>query len=70
MDEYPGKVHYVEIDIEKDPEIAEAAGVMGTPTIQMFKNKARLHVLTGVKMKKEYRRLIEECVLSEVPVPV
>ncbi|MEW5302821.1 MAG: hypothetical protein WDW36_005566 [Sanguina aurantia] len=70
MDEYPGKVHYVEIDIEKDPEIAEAAGVMGTPTIQMFKNKARLHVLTGVKMKKEYRRLIEESVLDAVAVPV
>jgi thioredoxin reductase (NADPH) len=32
---YPGKVHYVEIDIEQDPEIAEAAGVNGTPTVQV-----------------------------------
>lgn len=37
VDEYPGRVHYVLVDIEKDPEIAEAAGVNGTPTMQMFK---------------------------------
>lgn len=32
--QYTGKVHYVEIDIEADAEIAEAAGVSGTPTVQ------------------------------------
>eukprot|EP00955_Chlamydomonas_euryale_P112987 366182-Chlamydomonas_euryale.AAC.8 len=37
VDEFPGRVHYVLIDIEKDPEIAEAAGVNGTPTLQLFK---------------------------------
>lgn len=58
VDEFKGKVHYVEIDIDKDSDIAEAAGVMGTPTIQMFKNKERLHNLPGVKMKREYRELI------------
>ncbi|KAG2496558.1 hypothetical protein HYH03_005381 [Edaphochlamys debaryana] len=58
MDEYQGKVHYVEIDIEQDPEIAEAAGVMGTPTVQMFKDKARVEQLSGVKMKKDYREII------------
>ena len=39
VNEFPGKVHYVMIDIEKDAEVAEAAGVTGTPTIQFFKNK-------------------------------
>lgn len=41
--EYQGDIHYVEIDIEADSEIAEAAGVTGTPTIQFFKDKERLH---------------------------
>lgn len=59
VDEYTGKMHYVEIDIEEDPEIAEAAGVNGTPTIQIFKNKERLQSLPGVKMKREYRELID-----------
>ncbi|GMH35286.1 hypothetical protein BSKO_03154 [Bryopsis sp. KO-2023] len=60
VDEYSGKMHYVEIDIEEDPEIAEAAGVFGTPVIQFFKNKERLHAISGVKMKRDYRKLIEE----------
>jgi hypothetical protein len=31
------QIHLVEINIEVDAEVAEAAGVNGTPTIQMFK---------------------------------
>lgn len=59
VDEYDQNVHYVEIDIEEDPEIAEAAGIMGTPCVQFFKNKEMIRTLSGVKMKKEYRELIE-----------
>ena len=53
------QVHLVEIDTEEDPEIAEAAGINGTPTVQLFKNKERLHHLPGVKQKREYKSLIE-----------
>lgn len=60
VDEYAGKIHLVEIDIEECPEIAKAAGVNGTPTVQFFKNKDRLLNLPGVKAKKEYRDLIEQ----------
>ncbi|KAK4766759.1 hypothetical protein SAY87_008401 [Trapa incisa] len=59
IDEFDQKVHYVEIDIEEDPEIAEAAGIMGTPCVQFFKNKEMLQIISGVKMKKEYREFIE-----------
>jgi len=59
VNEYPGKIHYVEIDIEEDPEIAEAGGVNGTPTIQMFKDKERVVNVAGVKQKSEYRKMIE-----------
>ncbi|MEG4348118.1 thioredoxin-disulfide reductase [Microcoleus sp. LAD1_D5] len=58
VDEFEGKIHYVEIDIEEDPEIAENAGVMGTPTIQYFKDKALVTELKGVKPKSQYRELI------------
>lgn len=57
--EYGDKVHYVEIDIAADPEIAEAAGVTGTPTTHIFYEKERLEILSGVKMKSEYRRVID-----------
>lgn len=59
VDEFEGKMHYVEIDIEQDPEIAANAGVMGTPTIQFFKNKELLEELKGVKPKSQYREFIE-----------
>lgn len=39
IDEFDQDVHFVEIDIEEDPEIAEAAGIMGTPCVQFFKDK-------------------------------
>uniref|UniRef100_A0A7C8Z0U8 Thioredoxin reductase n=1 Tax=Opuntia streptacantha TaxID=393608 RepID=A0A7C8Z0U8_OPUST len=59
IDEFYQDVHLVEIDIEEDPEIAEAAGIMGTPCVQFFKNKEMLRTISGVKMKKEYREFIE-----------
>lgn len=59
VEEYGSAVHYVEIDIEADPEIAEAAGVNGTPTVQIFNKKERLAVMSGVKMKSEYRAVLD-----------
>ena len=38
IDEFDKNVHFVEIDIEEDQEIAEAADIMGTPCVQFFKN--------------------------------
>lgn len=63
------QVHLVEIDIEQDSQIAEAAGVQSTPTVQMFKDKERIHHLPGVKMKSEYRSLISAAVEEKASVP-
>ena len=57
--EYDGKIHYVEIDIEQDPDIAQNAGIIGTPTIQFFKDKGLIAQMKGVKRKSEYREAIE-----------
>jgi thioredoxin reductase (NADPH) len=59
VDEFDGKIHFVEIDITKDPDIAENAQVTGTPTVQLFKDKELLEHIQGVKQKSEYRNLIE-----------
>jgi thioredoxin reductase (NADPH) len=59
VEEFDGKIHFVEIDIDKDREIAENAGVIGTPTVQLFKNKELVQEVRGVKQKSEYRHLIE-----------
>jgi thioredoxin reductase (NADPH) len=60
IDEFGDRVHYVEIDITVDPEIAESAGVMGTPTLQMFKDKALVGQVVGMKQKSQYRQEIQK----------
>jgi thioredoxin reductase (NADPH) len=47
VESYAGKIHYVEIDIEQDPEIAEAAGVNGTPTVQVRPSTAEVVACYG-----------------------
>jgi thioredoxin reductase (NADPH) len=59
IDEFDGKIHYINIDIEQDPEIAEAAGIVGTPTVQIFKSKEKVGELKGVKQKSQYREVLQ-----------
>jgi thioredoxin reductase (NADPH) len=59
--ELADQMYLVIIDIEEDPEIAQAAGVTGTPTVQLFHRKERLQEWRGVKPKSEYREAIQRC---------
>lgn len=58
IDEFEGKIHYIEIDITVDPDIAQSAGVTGTPTVQFFKAKGLVGELRGMKPKSHYREMI------------
>ena len=49
----------VEIDIDKDQEIAKQAGINGTPTVQLFKNKLLKKQWQGVKQRSEFRMAIQ-----------
>ena len=57
--EYEGKIHFVEIDIVEDPEIAEMGQVIGTPTVQFFSEQELVKEMKGIKQKSEYRQVIE-----------
>jgi thioredoxin reductase (NADPH) len=57
-DEFVGQMFVVDINIATEPEIAESAGVIGSPTIQFFKNKDLLGEIRGVKQKSELREAI------------
>jgi thioredoxin reductase (NADPH) len=60
VNEFEGQIHAVEIDIVQDPDIAEAGGVTGTPTVQFFKAKEKVAELIGVKPKSLYRETIRK----------
>lgn len=59
VDEFDGKIHFIEIDIEADPDIAKMGQVVGTPTVQFFKDKELVTEMRGVKQKSEFRQAIE-----------
>ena len=58
IDEFDGEIYFVEVDITEDPDIAQGAGVTGTPTVQIFKERERLTEFKGVKSKTQYREAI------------
>ncbi|MEL6495622.1 MAG: thioredoxin-disulfide reductase [Cyanobacteria bacterium J06623_7] len=60
VQEYAGQIHFVEIDIAAEPEIAQMGQVSGTPTIQFFRDRELLKEIKGVKQKSEYRQIIEQ----------
>lgn len=58
LKELEGKVQGIEIDIEEDKEIAKQAGINGTPTVQLFKQKALLNEWKGVNQRSAYKQAI------------
>ena len=59
INELDGNAQAVVIDIEADQEIAEQAGVNGTPTVQLFHKKAMVKQWRGVKPRSEFKNAIE-----------
>lgn len=64
--EYEEQIHFVEIDIVDDPEVAQMGQVSGTPTVQFFRDRELLQEVKGVKQKSEYRQLIEQFLPAKV----
>ena len=62
ISELNGSAQAVVIDIEADQDIAEQAGVSGTPTVQLFHNKAKVNQWRGVKPRSEFKAAIEALV--------
>ncbi|MEB3167503.1 MAG: FAD-dependent oxidoreductase [Synechococcaceae cyanobacterium] len=60
LEELGGRAQGVEIDIEADQEIAQQAGVSGTPTVQLFFQKELKQQFRGVKQRSEFKAAIEQ----------
>ena len=57
--ELDGNAQAVVIDIDADQQIAEQAGVSGTPTVQLFHRKAMVKQWRGVKPRSEFKTALE-----------
>jgi thioredoxin reductase (NADPH) len=59
LSELNGQAQGIEIDIDADQDIAEQAGVSGTPTVQLFFDKSLQQQWRGVKQRSEFKGAIE-----------
>jgi thioredoxin reductase (NADPH) len=59
LQELDGRAQGVEIDIEAEQEIAQQAGVTGTPTVQLFQDKELKQQWRGVKQRSEFRSALD-----------
>jgi len=66
LDELGGAAQGVEINIEADRDIAEQAGVTGTPTVQLFFQKELKQAFRGVKQRSEFKAAIEQLIATPV----
>ena len=60
LDELGGRAQGVEIDVDAEQQIAEQAGVSGTPTVQLFFRKELKQQFRGVKQRSEFKAAIEQ----------
>ncbi|MFO7628401.1 MAG: thioredoxin-disulfide reductase [Prochlorococcaceae cyanobacterium] len=64
--ELGGRAQGVEIDIEAEAEIAQQAGVTGTPTVQLFVGKELKEQWRGVKQRSTFRTALENWLQAPV----
>jgi len=62
LNESKGKALGVEIDIEKNQDIAKQAKISGTPTVHLFKNKELKKQWKGVKARSEYKAALDQLI--------
>ena len=64
--EYAAKIHFVEIDIVAEPEIAQMGQISGTPVVQFFRDRELLQEVKGVKQRNEYRQIVDQYISTAV----
>ena len=62
LNELDGAAQMVEINLEEDADIASQAGVTGTPTLQLFKDKALKQQWRGVQQRSAIKGAIEKLI--------
>jgi thioredoxin 1 len=61
-DEMQGKVEFVKLNIDENPETAMAYRVMSVPTLTIFKGGQPVQSLAGAKPKGDLVRFIENAI--------
>lgn len=58
-EEYNGKINFVKVDVDHNPEIAARYGIMSIPTLLIIKNGEPVSNIVGVRPKAELKRALD-----------
>ncbi|PTQ57547.1 MAG: Thioredoxin [Candidatus Carbobacillus altaicus] len=58
--EFAGKIQIVKLNVDEHPETPARFGIMGIPTLLMFKNGEVVDRIVGFQPKDNFVRLIEK----------
>ena len=58
--EYEGKVTFVKVNVDDNPETARQYGVMSIPTLIIFKNGQPVSNIVGFRPKPELKKSLDE----------
>jgi thioredoxin 1 len=61
-DEYDGKVNFGKVNVDDNPKIASQYGVMGIPTLIVFKDGKPLANIVGFRPKDELKKSLDEAI--------
>ena len=59
-DEYEGKVNFGKVNVDDSPKVASQYGVMGIPTLIIFKEGKPLTNIVGFRPKDELKKSLDE----------
>ncbi len=59
---YAGKVKFVKMNVDDNPNVPGQFGVMGIPTFVIFKDGAAVKTTVGAKSKEDLQQLIDAAI--------
>jgi thioredoxin 1 len=59
-DEYDGKVSFVKLNVDDNPQVASQYGVMSIPTLILFKDGKPASTVVGFRPKAELKKSLDE----------
>ena len=60
MKEYSGKAKVGKMNVDENPQIPGQYGIMGIPTVMIFKNGQPVKSMVGAQSKQTYKMAIDE----------
>jgi len=58
--QYSEKVEFTKVDIDENPELVERFGIMGVPTVIVFKDGEIVKQMTGYQPKEMFEQSINQ----------